>query len=308
MTAHSVPGPSGNVTPVDATIEQREPIRGHCTTPDGLEIATYDFGGEGPDLLLVHATGFCAGVLAPMARHLVGNYHCWGIDLRAHGRSDSPTDGDFSWSGFAVDVLTAIDHLGLDHPYGFGHSCGGASVLLAEERRPGTFRALYCYEPVVFAGPPPELEGNPMSDAARRRRETFPSPTDAFLNFSSKPPFDDLDPDALQAYVDYGFETVPAEEGGDGETIRLLCRREDEALVYANAGSHHAFAHLGEIGCPVRLGGGERSGAADGSFLRANAEQIPDGTIEVLAGIGHFGPLQRPDRVAESITEAFGHR
>ena len=152
-----------------------------------------------------------------MARHLATNFHCWGIDLRAHGRSDSPADGDFSWSGFATDVLAVIDHLGLDHPYGFGHSCGGASVLLAEQRRPGAFRALYCYEPVVFPGPPPELEGNPMSDAARRRRETFPSATDAFLNFSSKPPFDDLDPDALQAYIDYGFETLPPEEG---ETAR----------------------------------------------------------------------------------------
>jgi len=293
---------------VDTTIERQEPIRGHCITADGLDIATYNFGGEGPDLLLVHATGFCAGVLAPMARHLARSFHCWGIDLRAHGRSDSPKNRDFSWSGFAVDVLAAIDHLGLDHPYGFGHSCGGASVLLAEESRPGTFRALYCYEPVVFAGPPPELEGNGMSDAARRRRETFPSPTDAFLNFSSKPPFDDLDPDVLQAYVDYGFETVPREEGGDGETIRLLCRREDEAEVYANAASHDAFSHLGEIECHVRLARGERTGDADSTFLRANAERIPASTIEVLAGIGHFGPLQRPDRVAESIIGAFDQR
>jgi pimeloyl-ACP methyl ester carboxylesterase len=297
---------------VDTRIDQREPIRGHCTTPDGLEIATYDFGGHGPDLLLVHATGFCAGVLAPMARHLTGNYHCWGIDLRAHGRSDSPSDGNFSWSGFAVDVLTAIDHLGLDRPYGFGHSCGGASVLLAEERRPGTFRALYCYEPVVFPGTPVELEleleDNGMSGAARRRRETFPSATDAFLNFSSKPPFDDLDPDALQAYIDYGFETVPPEEGGDGVTIRLLCRREDEAEVYAHAASHDAYSQLGEIGCPVRLTAGDHTGSPSSAFLQANAEQIPASTIEVMAGIGHFGPLQRPDRVAESITGAFGHR
>jgi pimeloyl-ACP methyl ester carboxylesterase len=293
---------------VDTTIDQREPIRGSCTTSDGLEIATYDFGGQGPDLLLVHATGFCAGVLAPMARHLTANFHCWGIDLRAHGRSDSPADGDFRWSGFATDVLAAIDHLGLDRPYGFGHSCGGASVLLAEERRPGAFRSLYCYEPVVFPGPPPELEGNGMSDAARRRRETFPSPTDAFLNFSSKPPFDDLDPDALQAYVDYGFETVPAEEGGDRETIRLLCRREDEAEVYAHAASHDAYSRLGEIGCHVRLTSGEHTGSPASSFLQANAERIPASTVEVMTGIGHFGPLQRPDRVAESIIGAFDQR
>lgn len=290
------------------TIDQREPIRGQCTTPDDLEIATYDFGGKGPDLLLVHATGFCAGVLFPMASHLTDDYHCWGIDLRAHGRSDAPTNGDFRWSGFAIDILTAIDHLGLDRPYGFGHSCGGASVLLAEEARPGTFRALYCYEPVVFPGPPPGLGGNNfMSDAARRRRETFPSATDAFLNFSSKPPFGDLDPDALQAYVDCGFETVPAEEGGDGETIRLRCHREDEAEVYAQGASHDAFPHLGEIGCHVWLTCGEHTDTVAVSFLRADAEQLQASTIEVVPGVGHFGPLQRPDRVAASMIGAFGH-
>jgi pimeloyl-ACP methyl ester carboxylesterase len=297
---------------VGTTTDQREPIRGHCTTPDGLQIATYDFGGEGPDLLLAHATGFCAGVFVPMARHLAADFHCWGIDLRAHGRSDSPPDGDFSWSGFGIDILTAIDHLGLDHPFGFGHSCGGASVLLAEESLPGTFRALYCYEPVVFppvvfSGPPTDLDGNPMSEAARRRRETFPSPTDAFLNFSSKPPFGDLDPDALQAYVDYGFETVPPEEGGDGMTIRLRCRRDDEAEVYAHGSSHDAFPHLHEIGCPVWLVGGDATSTIDISFLQADAEQLPASTIEVVPGVGHFGPLQQPDRVAASIIGAFGH-
>ncbi|HEX3840899.1 MAG TPA: alpha/beta hydrolase [Acidimicrobiales bacterium] len=294
------------------TTDQREPIRGRCTTPDGLEIATYDFGGDGPDLLLVHATGFCAGVFTPMARHLAADFHCWGIDLRAHGRSDSPPDRDFSWSGFGIDVLSAIDHLGLDRPYGFGHSCGGAAVLLAEESLPGTFRALYCYEPVVFPGPPAELvgdsmTGNPMSEAARRRRETFPSPTDAFLNFSSKPPFGDLDPDALQAYVDCGFETLPIEEGGDGETIRLRCRREDEAEIYAHGASHDAYAHLGEVGCPVWLVGGDQTSTIGRSALEADAEQLPASTIEVVPGVGHFGPLQRPDRVAASIIGAFDH-
>jgi len=296
---------SDNVTGVGTTIDQDGPARSNCTTPDGLGIATYDFGGDGPDLLLVHATGFCAGVLAPLARHLAGDYHCWGLDLRAHGRSESPDNGDFAWSGFAVDVLTAIDHLGLDRPLGFGHSCGGASLLLAEESRPDAFRAMYCFEPVVFSGPPVGTPVNHLSDGARRRRDSFPSAIDAFLNFSSKPPFGDLDPDALQAYVDCGFELVPDEEGGDGETIRLLCRREDEAEVYAHGTSHDAFAHLNEIGCHVWLACGEQTDALGVSFLNEDAEQLRSSTVEVLPGIGHFGPLQRPDQVATSITGAF---
>jgi pimeloyl-ACP methyl ester carboxylesterase len=280
--------------------------RERCTTPDGIGIAVYDFGGSGDDLLLVHATGFCAEVFGPLARALHGNYHCWGLDLRAHGRSDRPGDGNFAWSGFAVDVLSVIDHLGLERPLAFGHSCGGAALLLAEEARTGTFRALYCFEPVVMdeAGGQGTYQGNPLSVGARRRRETFPSAEDAFVNFSAKPPFADLDPEVLELYVETGFEVIPTDEGGDGRAIRLRCRRDDEAEIYAHGASHGAFGHLNEIQCPVSLSCGAHTDAFGISFIEADAAQIDRSTVEVVPEVGHFGPLQRPGLVASSVDRA----
>ena len=288
--------------------DTRLAARGRVTTPDGVGIATTDLGGDGPDLLLVHATGFCGGVLAPMASHLTDRFHCLAIDLRYHGRSDRPGTGDYAWSGFATDVLAAVDGLGLDRPVAFGHSCGGAALVLAEERRPGTFRGLYCFEPVIFPGPPAPAPAydNPLSAGARRRRETFPSRTDAFLNFSSKPPFGGLDPDAIAAYVEDGFEVVPADEGGDGETVRLRCRRDDEAEVYAHGTTHDAFVEMGRVACPVTLAHGSETDAFGPDFLDADATQLPDGTVEELTGLGHFGPLERPREVAASVARALG--
>jgi pimeloyl-ACP methyl ester carboxylesterase len=294
---------------VSTVDHDHRPRRSRSTTPDGLGIAVYDFGGQGPDLVLVHATGFCAEVFVPLARSLSHGFHCWGLDLRGHGQSDRPGDGDFAWSGFSVDVLSVIDHLGLRQPAAFGHSCGGASLLLAEEARPGTFSSLYCFEPVVFPEPGDGVwvdlgAVDPLSDGARRRRETFPSAEDAFLNFTSKPPFRDLDPEALRCYVESGFELVPAHEGGDGHSIRLLCRREDEAEIYRHGASHGAFGHLKEIDCPVTLACGERTNAFGPSFLAADAAQLRRSAVEVIPGIGHFGPLQQPAVVAESVRRA----
>src|SRR5664280_2119612 len=278
-----VPTPWATVTTVSTDDHPLGPTRDRCTTPDGVGIAVYDFGGEGSDLLFVHATGFCAEVLLPLARALSDHHRCWGLDLRAHGRSDRPSDGDFAWSGFALDVLAAIDHLGLAQPSAFGHSCGGASILLAEASRPGTFRSLYGFEPVVV----PEgllafaTGENPLSAGARRRRATFPSAEDAFVNFSSKPPFDDCDPAVLRLYVEAGFEPVPSGDGGDGQAIRLRCRREDEAEIFAT----DAFGP---------------------TIMEADAARLPRSTVEVLPGIGHFGPLQRPEVVAESVRRALG--
>jgi len=188
-----------------------EPVRDRCTTADGLALAVYDFGGQGPDLLLVHATGLCAEPFGPLARALGGRFRCWGLDLRGHGRSDRPADGDFAWSGFATDVLTVVDHLGLRQPFGFGHSCGGATVLLAEQARPGLFRSLYCFEPVVMpdAARAVVAASNPLADGARRRRSSFPSAEEALANYASKPPYSDLDLECLRLYVHGGLEPVP---------------------------------------------------------------------------------------------------
>jgi len=276
--------------------------------PDGVDVAVYDFGGAGPDLLLVHATGFCAGVLAPLAAALGGSFRCWAVDLRAHGRSGRRPDGDLAWSWFADDLLAACDDLGLDRPAAFGHSCGGAALLLAEQARPETFRSLYLFEPVVVPSwvLPPGVEEVPLATGARRRRETFPSRADAFANFASKPPFGDLDPEALGRYVEDGFEEVPAADGGDGRAVRLRCRRLDEAEVYIEGTRHTAYAHLGQVACPVTLAFGSATDAFGRDVMEADAAPLPDATVVELAGLGHFGPLQRPGQVAASVAEALG--
>ena len=279
-----------------------------ATTPDGVDLAVYDFGGTGPDLLLVHATGFCAGVLRPLARHLAGSFRCRAVDLRGHGRSGRPADGNYDWAGFATDVLTVVDVLGLEGARAVGHSCGGASLLLAEARRPGTFASLYAFEPVVMPERdlPFPLDQNPLSVGARRRRDTFPSTEDAFVNFSSKPPFGGLDPDVLRRYVEDGFETVPDDEGGDGSAVRLRCRREDEALVYQFGQTNRAFARLPGVRCPVTFAYGTRTDAFGEAVMAADAARVEDGRVEAFDGLGHFGPLERPDRVAASIVRALG--
>jgi len=281
---------------------------GAATTPDGVELALYDFGGTGDDLLLVHATGFCAGVLEPMARALHDRFHCLALDLRGHGRSGRPLDGDFAWSGFATDVLTAADAMGLVRPVAFGHSCGGASLLLAEQRRPGTFRSLYVFEPVIVPDQPVPfaLADNPLSQGARRRRETFPNTEDAFVNFSSKPPFSTLDPDVLLRYVEDGFEPIPGEDGGDGRAIRLRCAREDEAEVYIHGFGNGAFEHLGEVGCPVTFAYGSLTDSFGPESMAADAARVPVSAVESFEELGHFGPLERPGRVAGRVRSVLG--
>jgi pimeloyl-ACP methyl ester carboxylesterase len=281
------------------------PTQLRATAPDGTGIAVTDLGGDGPDLLLVHATGMCGAVLHPMARRLSAHFRCVTLDQRAHGDSDRPAGGRFAWTGFAEDVLAVIDSLSLDRPLAFGHSAGGAALLLAEERRPGTFAALYCYEPVVYPGDdplPPSREDNPLAQGALRRRSSFESRDAAIRNFSSKPPFDVFDAEVLGAYVDSGFEA-----DGDG-SIHLKCAPSDEADVYAHGFSHDAFSHLHKVACPVTLAYGKLTDAFNEHFLALLAERMPAAEVLPFHRLGHFGPLQDPAAVAESIANAAGFR
>jgi len=262
----------------------------------GVAVAAYDLGGEGPDVVLVHATGFCAAVWAPMAAGLTG-YRVVALDVRGHGRSSVPELG-MEWSGTADDVLAVVDHFGLERPAGLGHSMGGAALLLAEEARPGTFAGLWVYEPIVM----PEwyvLQGggdgsNPLAEGARRRRPSFASADEAFANFAAKPPLMLLAPEALAAYVAYGFETQP-----DGSVV-LRCRPEVEASNYEMGARHDGFAHLGDVACPVVVLRGSDRVPGPAGFAADIAEALPSGTLEDRPELFHFGPLEDPEAMAAS--------
>ncbi len=267
------------------------------TSADGTPIAVYDLGGTGPDLLLVHATGFCAGAWLPLAERLDG-FRLAALDVRGHGRSGGGESMD--WLATGEDVLAAVDRLDLGRPFGVGHSMGGASLLLAELARPGTFSALWLFEPIVFPPDlpvPPPGAPNPMVDAARRRRADFDSAEAAVANFSAKPPLSELHPDALAAYVRHGF--APRGDGG----ITLRCRPEFEASTYAAGTTPHTWAALDRVSCPVTVVCG-RAEPGPPMLAPGVAERLPEGHLERHPEVGHFAPLADLDLVAASISAA----
>jgi len=268
---------------------------------DGVAIAVHDLGGEGPDLLLAHATGFHAHTWLPVVRHLRDRFRCVAVDERGHGESGTALDETFDWHAMADDILAVVDALGLSRPLGVGHSCGAALLLLAEEARPGTFESIYCFEPIVAPvnDPPPRGVHNPMPERARRRREGFPSREAAYEHCAAKAVFRAFDPEALRAYVDHGFDDL--EDG----TVRLTCRGENEARVYEKGLSHRAFRHLDRMRCPVTLACGERTDTVGPAQLERLAGRLPDVRIEVLPGVGHLGPMEDPRAVASSVRTAF---
>lgn len=264
------------------------------TSADGVRIRAHELGGSGPMLLVAHATGFCAAMYRAMAAGLTSRRRVVAIDFRGHGSSDRPANDDFHWDRMADDVLALVDHLGgpVD---GFGHSMGGAALLLAELRRPGTLATAYLFEPIVFPAGMTREGPNLMAEAARSRRPSFPSQAEALWRYARRPPLNTMRADVLAAYVEHGFA-----EGPDG-TAHLACAPADEARVFEADGKATIEAVTGLAVPTVVAAGHDEPGPNPGAFSPRIAEVLADARFERFGSIGHFGPFQDPDGVAAAV-------
>ncbi len=258
----------------------------------GVGINTWDFGGEGPNLMLVHCTGTHGRVWDPLIPALLEHFHVYSIDTRGHGDSDKPEDPDlYTWRLSGNDLVRVIEALGIGGDVrALGHSAGAAHVCYAALLKPGLISRMVVIDPII--GPDHAFSGeNPLAIAARKRRKIFESREAAIANYASKPPMNAWDPLALEAYVRFGFRDLP-----DG-TIELKCPPEVESELYNRGGAIDIFERLGEIDIPTTLI------TADKSNVRTLAELqntlLSGHEFHILEGVSHFIPQEVPEEIVQ---------
>jgi pimeloyl-ACP methyl ester carboxylesterase len=270
------------------------------STPDGDLAVLHDMGGDGPPVILTHGNGLNAGMWATVVPHLRAGLHCYGLDFRGHGGSRPPSD-DFpvERTRLAHDILAAVDAVGGAPVVAAGHSLGGATLLLTELWYPGTFSALWVFEPVlipeIFERPPGDTQ---LADMALRRRMEFGSVDEVMERFTSKPPFADCEPDAVRAYIEVGTYELP--DGG----VRLSCSGETEARIYGGATTD--FDLLKAVACPVLVAfGGTVAGDNDmpPSLAPIIVDALGNARLMRFEGLTHFGPMEDGATIAASIAE-----
>ncbi|MCH8026194.1 MAG: alpha/beta hydrolase, partial [Chloroflexi bacterium] len=100
---------------------------------DGVTLRYLDWGGDGPPLILIHATGFLAALWRPIAERLSARFRVVAMDQRGHGESDKPPDG-YRFDVFADDLQRLIEALELESPIAAGHSSGGTTIVVHAAR------------------------------------------------------------------------------------------------------------------------------------------------------------------------------
>ena len=262
---------------------------------DGSQIAAYELGGKGEVLLIAHATGLCGAMYQLLADHLTDDFRVVALDFRGHGNSTGSPDIDLRWERMAEDVTAVTDRIGPGPIHGFGHSMGGAALLLAERNVPLSFRSLFLFEPIIFPDDFSTDGQNVMGDAARRRRVEFESSAEVLHRYASRPPFNQVRAGFLASYVDNGFALHP------NGRVRLKCLPEVEAEVFEN-GREIKLDAIADITTPVAVAvGHDEPGPNPARLGPPLAAALVRGQLIRYDHIGHFGPLQDPWTVGRDI-------
>jgi lipase len=264
-----------------------------------LTLAAWDWPGEDPVLLFLHATSFHGRCWDAVIRQFPGR-HCVAIESRGHGRSSKPAP-PYHWGAFTGDLLSILDQLAISNAIGIGHSMGGHTLAAAAAARPGAFSGLVLADPTIR---PPEAYQSPAFDVAfvRKRRARWSSPKEMFDSFRGRPPFDRWVPEILHDYC--GFGLLP-----DEDAFVLACPPEVEASIYECSKEEETrlYGRVGSVAIPVIV---LRAGySSDLPFSNSPtdpklASRFQDGEDLLLPELTHFIPMEAPGVVADSIRRA----
>jgi len=264
----------------------------------GISVAAWDYPGIEPPILFFHCTGVCARIWDPVVARLEIQNRIIAPDARGHGDSGKPRmPVEYTWRGFAEDVLAVADDLGLpDGVWAVGHSGGASAIVCAELMHPGRFAKVVLIDAIIA---PPEFfpPAHPLAEKSRRRRHTFESRLGARQRLGNKPPMENWHPEALDAYIQHGFTDNP-----DG-TVQLKCPGEIEAWVYEYGGVVNLYDRLEQMHAETLIVTGETSYMVEHAHHQHS--HIPRAELITLPDTGHFIPQEKPEETAALISDWF---
>ena len=114
----------------------------------GIFLRYVDWGGDGPDMLLLHGDMRTSRSWDAVSRRLTADYRVIALDMRGHGDSDWTPRG-YRFAERVADLAAFCDALDLREIIGVAHSTGGVVMALCAQKHPGIFSSLALMEPMV---------------------------------------------------------------------------------------------------------------------------------------------------------------
>jgi pimeloyl-ACP methyl ester carboxylesterase len=261
------------------------------------------YEGDGPTLVLMHATGFLPWLWHPIARQLAPEWRVIAPYFCDHRETD-PEEGGLSWLIIAEDFKKFCSALDLKEPALVGHSMGATVLTLAHAAFGVQSRGLVLIEPIFL---PQDLyslrinvEQHPLASKSIRRKDRWNDTDDAYAYLSSRPLFNKWDPEVLELYVSYGMRD------SDGGGLQLACSPKREASLFMGGMLYDPWPLLPKVSCPVLIVEGEESENRAFIDLKKAASLFPRSSYRMVGGAGHLIPMEKPQEILNIINDFFG--
>ncbi len=259
------------------------------------------YPSDGPDMMLLHATGFLPWLWHPVARSLAESFNIIVPDLSAH-RDNSPEDGGIGWDLLAKDLAHLCNNLNLKNPFMIGHSMGGTVATLAAALNNVKPAAMILIEPIFL----PEIsytvkitvEQHPLAAKSIQRRSEWKNREEALAYLKGRKLFSRWDKEMLELYLKYGMTS------GDGGEMKLVCSPRKEASLFMGGNARNPWPLLSSIECPVLLIEGEKSDNKLFIDLKKAGSLFPDSSYFEVKDAGHLIPMEEP-AVTAGLIEKF---
>lgn len=265
---------------------------------NGTTIA-YEVNGQGDlPILLLPGLATARGYFQFFEPLLRDHFTTILVDPRGLGESPSD-DTEYTAETWADDFAALIDHLGLGRVHVLGSSHGGCMALAMAHRYPDKITSM------VIAGGFSEL--NRLMEINLRLRLNLVSQlgmgteiADHVTMWTNRPDF--LDTEQGQRAVEANTKSIMA---ADPDRYMAMVRSMQHwGRVLESQQDEPSFtAHLPEIQHPTLALTGDSDHYIPAGLSKLMAEQMPNGEYLEIAQCGHIAVQERPDAVADAVTE-----
>jgi 3-oxoadipate enol-lactonase len=259
----------------------------HCGMLLGAECdIAYRVVGQGKALIFCHALATRQDIWERQRAALCGKFSIVSFDLRGHGESAAPGNGDFSFESQADDVVALMDHLNIASAVLVGISVGGEVAQVAAARHPNRFERLIlsstaCHTTSIRAS-------TWESRIQEARRVGMPGIAAMTVSRWFSETFALQNPDVVEWCRQLVLSTPLDSYVGLARVIQTMDLR----------------PALAKIGCPTMILCGDHDHNTGPETAQILAHLIPKSQLKIFEGSGHFPNIEVPQRFNHAI-EAF---
>jgi pimeloyl-ACP methyl ester carboxylesterase len=268
-----------------------------------------DYGGDGQELLFLHANGYPPDCYLPLLERLSIRFHTIGLKLRPLWDGHE-TEIIQDWQPLSDDLNQYLNLHGRSPAITVGHSLGAVISLRSAIQEPKKFKALILIDPVIF---PPAIiktwrivkkiglgyKAHPLIPTAQNRRRIFNNQEAVFKAYRQKKIFRYISDENLNIMISGMLKSV------DGNGYELAYSPEWEVQIYYSGVSSDAdlWEELPEINIPILIIRGSETNTFFPQTARRVKKRLPSVKVVTLEKSTHLVPLEKPGEVAEKILD-----